>query len=382
MGNQTVAIVGAGPAGAYLAYVLAQKGVDVLLFDPKAPWNKPCGSGITGKVLKEFPLLREFAGFHPVSHFHFISPTGQECHLDCEAGFYSYLRNELNSFLIDRGQQAGVTFHPKKVTQIRWRGGQELWELQTEDDEQYLAYHVVGADGANSFVARELDLPKALESPLTLGVGYYFPYEFEQRAVIKFLDDLPGFIWVLPYDGQSNVGIVATSGLLHGQRLFDRLDQFVTRFYEVEIPDQTKRFVGSIPWYQKFQGERVMGLRWTMLGDAAGWVDPVSKEGVYYSFKSAATLGEALGDALPDGDYRPIWKENLDPMLRELGRAKRWFPRFYKQPKIDAMIRKTRKKLPYQKLVQDFLTGDQTYYGLRRRLIGCWFKSLWTSEKS
>ena len=46
-----VAIVGAGPAGAWAAYLLAQRGARVSLIDPSHPREKPCGGGVTGRAL-------------------------------------------------------------------------------------------------------------------------------------------------------------------------------------------------------------------------------------------------------------------------------------------------------------------------------------------
>lgn len=50
-------IVGAGPAGARLAELLAARGVEVLLWDPKAPWEKPCGGGLTAAAVQWVPEL-------------------------------------------------------------------------------------------------------------------------------------------------------------------------------------------------------------------------------------------------------------------------------------------------------------------------------------
>src|SRR4030095_2041304 len=46
-----VAIVGAGPAGAWAAYTLARNGARVTIFDPSHPREKPCGGGVTGLAL-------------------------------------------------------------------------------------------------------------------------------------------------------------------------------------------------------------------------------------------------------------------------------------------------------------------------------------------
>src|SRR5690606_37568305 len=57
-----VGIIGAGPAGARAAELLAAGGWEVLLFDPKAPWEKPCGGGIPAHGFIHFPELRELEG--------------------------------------------------------------------------------------------------------------------------------------------------------------------------------------------------------------------------------------------------------------------------------------------------------------------------------
>ena len=46
-----VAIIGAGPSGAWAAYTLARSGARVTLIDPSHPREKPCGGGVTGRAL-------------------------------------------------------------------------------------------------------------------------------------------------------------------------------------------------------------------------------------------------------------------------------------------------------------------------------------------
>ena len=54
-----VAIIGAGPAGAHLASRLAAEGRDVVLFDPKGAWEKPCGGGVPTRAIREFAFILE-----------------------------------------------------------------------------------------------------------------------------------------------------------------------------------------------------------------------------------------------------------------------------------------------------------------------------------
>ena len=59
--SHPIAIVGGGPAGALAATQLATGGKDVLLFDEKLAWEKPCGGGLTHRALQQYPFLAEAA---------------------------------------------------------------------------------------------------------------------------------------------------------------------------------------------------------------------------------------------------------------------------------------------------------------------------------
>ncbi|HSQ19489.1 MAG TPA: NAD(P)-binding protein, partial [Blastocatellia bacterium] len=58
-----IAIIGAGPAGAHLASRLAAEGRDVILFDPKGAWEKPCGGGVPTRAIREFGFLLERSSY-------------------------------------------------------------------------------------------------------------------------------------------------------------------------------------------------------------------------------------------------------------------------------------------------------------------------------
>ncbi len=74
-----IAIVGGGPAGAYLGYLLAQRGINATIYDDSHPREKPCGGGITPFALERFPLLSGVpTSFRYVGKMLFISPEGKE----------------------------------------------------------------------------------------------------------------------------------------------------------------------------------------------------------------------------------------------------------------------------------------------------------------
>src|SRR5262245_55770349 len=81
-----VIVVGAGPAGATAARVLAQAGVTVCLLDrSKFPRNKPCGGGISARVLRRFPYLEgalRRIDTHTISRVHLEAPDGEATIVD------------------------------------------------------------------------------------------------------------------------------------------------------------------------------------------------------------------------------------------------------------------------------------------------------------
>jgi flavin-dependent dehydrogenase len=52
-----IAVVGGGPGGSWAAILLARRGHTVTLFDPQAPWEKPCGGGVTFRALDRFEIF-------------------------------------------------------------------------------------------------------------------------------------------------------------------------------------------------------------------------------------------------------------------------------------------------------------------------------------
>src|SRR5439155_11784087 len=52
-----IAVVGAGPAGTWASILLARRGHFVTLIDPQAPWEKPCGGGVSAKALSQFGIF-------------------------------------------------------------------------------------------------------------------------------------------------------------------------------------------------------------------------------------------------------------------------------------------------------------------------------------
>src|SRR5262249_8486696 len=104
-----VAIVGAGPAGAHLAHQLSKNGIEVLLFDAREAWEKPCGGGVTSKALREFEFLQNNAApKRMISSLRLITARSRELTLAPRHDFAIYSRKELSQMMRERAVGAGA----------------------------------------------------------------------------------------------------------------------------------------------------------------------------------------------------------------------------------------------------------------------------------
>src|SRR5262245_52426308 len=140
-----VGIIGAGPAGSLCAARLAQNGGNVLLFDPRGAWEKPCGGGVTAKAFKRYPFLNSCVDTHrSIDRLSVVSPRGSQTQIVLEEPICIYSRSVLNQLLLDRAVADGVRFLRERVLDVRLR--ETGWELLTDRDVHVVDF-LVGADG-------------------------------------------------------------------------------------------------------------------------------------------------------------------------------------------------------------------------------------------
>jgi len=113
------------------------------------------------------------------------------------------------------------------------------------------------------------------------------------------------------------------------------------------------------------------GDGWALIGDAAGFVDPITGEGIYYSLRSAELLSKALLQNSPE-KYSELVREEFLP---ELERAARITDRFYSGEwmagsVIERMIQLTARSPRFREIMRDLFAGTQEYSNLRDRLRG------------
>src|SRR5207237_5363874 len=151
-----VLIVGAGPAGSFAAELLARGGARVALFDGRPPGEpKACGGGVTSKALKAWPYLLEAVG-RTIEELDMYSPSGKHLHLKLDEPFAVYSRIAFDSFLCARARDAGAEVFADKISGRGVKRNDRSWLVNTQNGSQFSAKYLVGADGANSAIAKKL----------------------------------------------------------------------------------------------------------------------------------------------------------------------------------------------------------------------------------
>jgi flavin-dependent dehydrogenase len=364
-----VAILGGGPAGAFAGERLANAGLRVTLFDEKLAWEKPCGGGLTYKAYNRYPfLIDNNTPKRFVRETVLAASGGGEATLKLDDPLVIYSRLDLNRMLLERAGAAGVQIEKARVGEIS-RGGSG-WRLRTSGGIAEADYCIVATGARNPLrdVGTQLMAGDAMPA-----LGYYVPGD-QDRIDIQFLPRLEGYIWIFPRCGHLSVGICGKGEPASSLR--KRLEQFMNErglpwkgaaFYSHLLPS-----LGSASW----RNNRVSGDGWMAVGDAAGLVDPITGEGLYYAVRSAdlaarALLAETGGLAEKEGQYRESLRQDFAGDLEFGARlAKRMYRGSFLRESVPArMVQFTRRSPRFSAIMQDLFAGRQTYAALKRRLL-------------
>ncbi len=310
--REGVGVVGAGPAGARAAELLAERGVDVVLLDPRAPWEKPCGGGLTWSAFAALPELSE------------ILPNARtiewmRIELGPERGFRVRLdrplrivpRETLGRWQLERAVRAGAQHVAAKVDSIRRTP--TGWSLRTGAGEVRCSF-LVGADGAASLVRRvaapafRVELaPTRVSYPAWVGPD-------TDTVVVRFYDSVAGYLWDFPRLHHRSVGVGVPNRTWPRTALDAEIDRYrdAGRSCSCSPPRRIGTVIGTA---QLGHGDfgAVAGADFALVGDAAGFADPLTGEGIVNAMRSATLLAKAWeggrADSYPSLSRRSFARE-------------------------------------------------------------------------
>jgi geranylgeranyl reductase family protein len=357
-----VVIVGAGPAGSAAALALAQAGARVALVDASHPREKACGGGVTGRALE---LVGVTVPGRPITTVRFeAGGRAADVPLPDRDLLRVYDRQAFDAALLAQALDAGASHVNARVTSVCRRDG--VWTI-TAGDAQIQAPWLLGADGAGGIVRKQV-FRKFERAQISIAAGSYVDGIQESGIVIGFVDDPCGYLWSFPRPGHLAVGTCAQADETTTAQMHATTDRWLDG-YAPARGHARRRYAWPIPSLRAadIDAEQPAGDGWMLLGDAAGLVDPITREGIYFALRSGLLAAHALGMASPARTYATSVRDELHDELRRAARLKAGFyrPRFTRLL-IDALNHSH----AIRNVMIDLVAGRQPYRGLKRRLLG------------
>jgi geranylgeranyl reductase family protein len=337
-GSYDILIVGAGPAGSTLGYLLAERGLDVLVIDrAHFPRPKLCGGALTWKTRKlleeiyKIPFAEQFSAESASEDYAIYEKYRLKIFQSSPEPFDFISREKYDATLVTLAQERGCHFQfGQQITEIDYKAG----EIYTRENNIFTGKIIVGADGVNSVVRARL-LPD-LDFHRNSGVAFQLSIppdkiKKEYRAPVprSFLGGVScGYGWIFPQGEQFVVGLW---GLVKkNKNVKEKYLDFLDKVTEIDVEKlaHLPSHLGPAGNFMETPGKENVLL----IGDAAGFADPLTGEGIYYAHKSAACAAEAICNYFESDETSMLLKSYsscLIPIIKELKIALRFRNLFY-----------------------------------------------------
>ena len=327
-----IIVVGAGPAGSYIAHELASSGYDVAVFEEKsAPGLDACCTGIISTECFQSLDPGTDVILAEVNSARFFSPAGRCLRLQTEnSQAYVVNRRLLDKALASKAQSRGARyfFSSPVIDIIPGKDNIQVKTLCFGEREIFSARAAVLANGFRPKLPRKLGLGE-IKSFLVGAQAEVEAKNMDDPEVYFGQEIAPGaFAWLVPTrvgtaTNKAYVGLLATSqARLYLQKFLNNLfDQGRITSQEVEI--RQKAVPVGTP--ARSYGDRVL-----VIGDAAGQVKPTTGGGIYFGHLGAKIAAEVLDEALIGDNltaaqlsrYQKQWKAKMGKELSRGYRAR------------------------------------------------------------
>ena len=362
-------------------------GARVALLDGSHPREKPCGGGVTARALAVVGDHASAVDTAVAIDSATLSYGGRtvEVRLD-DAGRPPRLgvfpRRDFDARLVSRAVAAGAALIRERAIDAAWANGG--WTVYTRppptrfagsgqaastrsagSGQVVHAAWIVGADGPTSMVRKRVSRPFD-RADLSIACGHFVHGVTSTRIDLAFEDAPAGYLWSFPRPDHLAVGICAQADAASVSTLMPIADRWIAK----NVTGGTlERYSWPIPSLSvaALERERPAGNGWMLAGDAAGLVDSITREGIFFALESGAAAAASLMEGRNSGGR---YAERLhDTAYRELMLAARIKARFYRPAFMRLLITALQRSERIRRILADLVAGEQPYVTLRSRLL-------------
>lgn len=348
-----VAIAGGGPAGSSAALVLAAAGLETLVIDKaQFPRNKACGEYVSAGAIDLLrglglePALAPRAA--PLRGIR-LSGNGVRVELPFSQPGWSLPRISLDDEMLRAAIDRGAAYLQARVEDVREEDSGAVLTLRepTGEVREVRARFAIGADGSQSLVAKRCGLSVAPrgEQRFALG-GHYAGLRDLDRFVEMFVEGSSYFA-VNPFDAaHANIMVIVREQELSARK--DDVDRFI-RERARALSGDSVRFADA-----RLEGKRmavgplahatsaITTENILLAGDAAGFIDPFTGQGVYLALRAGIGAGRAISAAFarPSSarESIEIYSADLSREMRRRGRLARIVRSFVGSPALSKRV--------------------------------------------
>lgn len=359
-----VAVIGSGPSGASAAFHLAKNGISTVIIEKeKLPRYKTCGGGFVYRGRKNLPfdistvVEREF---HKVDIF-----LGNSLHFQTERKdptITMIMRDTFDNLIVEEAKKLGVTLlEDNKLIDISFDKPKKQAILTTKNH-TITANFVIAADGALSPTAK---MSGWLEETRKLIPALEYEVEVPEedfnrlKDSVRFdIDAIPqGYAWSFPKKNHLSIGVASTKKARINLKQYYH-DYLKTLDLTTIIKESQHGFqIPIAPRTDGFVNKNVF-----LIGDAAGFADPITAEGISNAIYSGVLVAEAIAESKLDlNDAKKRYLDKLDERLLPEIKTGLWLAKwFYEQKTIrNIMLKKYGQR--FSDAMADIFHGERSY---------------------
>ena len=378
-----VIVIGGGPAGSTVAALLAARGKTVTLIEKDRhprfhigesllPFNVPLFDRLGVKDQIERMGMMKF-GIEFVSPDHdkpSLLEFGDGWHKDMNYSF-QVRRSEFDKILFDNARAKGAeTIEECRVTAVDFTaaGGNVVTAAMADGEtRQFKGRFVVDASGRDTFLASRLKLKQRNRRHESAAVfGHFTGAErLQGRAEghISIFWFAKGWFWFIPLsDGTTSVGAVSRPETFKNRdgdmtALFKELIQSCPGLAR-RLRDATLTGPATGTGNYSYAAETLSGPGYVMIGDAAGFIDPVFSTGVYLAMNSGFLAADAVETCLDRPEQAAAALKQFEEAVKSSLARFSWFIYRITSPAIRSLFMAPRNYFRIEEAVLSLLAGD------------------------